>query len=469
LTFDDPLTIAFRKSGSTTFTGSISGTTLTTSGDNCTLTVAQIVSDQSDVVLDGTYVTAVNSCRGGVGNYTVSQSQSVASETMNVAAHQAHVYYPAHQNGSSMPFVSYVGIENLTLSRPPSGGIQLIFCAYCWTKNVEIVNWSGGGININYSVRDQIDTTLVNNCGNSVNNGAEYPIGLQDASTEVYIVNSITRLCGKGMVGKTGAGSVVAYNYMDDTMYDSNSGIGDYWLDMGVNGSHYAGTHHILFEGNWGDNLDNDDTHGNQVYLTYFRNWGTALRTPFTDPSIPATVDDATGTAYACGTSGASGCFADSPGLLRVAGPMMHDYWFAFVGNVFGTSGVTTAANGWGYNGNLSGNKFMWTLGWNSDASNPTKTDPNLTTSSSAFIFRHGNYDYVSAGIADWTSGYSQTLPSSFYLGAAPAFSRAGASCTYPWPWVTPNGSTPVQANSCGGSALPAKARWEAGTPFVQP
>jgi hypothetical protein len=148
---------------------------------------------------------------------------------------------------------------------------------------------------------------------------------------------------------------------------------------------------------------------------------------------------------------------------------MMHDYWFAFVGNVFGTSGVTTAANGWGYNGNLSGNKFMWTLGWNSDASNPTKTDPNLTTSSSAFIFRHGNYDYVSAGIADWTSGYSQTLPSSFYLGAAPAFSRAGASCTYPWPWVTPNGSTPVQANSCGGSALPAKARWEAGTPFVQP
>jgi hypothetical protein len=94
--------------------------------------------------------------------------------------------------------------------------------------------------------------TFVNQCGNSVNSGAEYPIGVDDAATEVYIVNSITIGCGKGMVGKTAHGSVVAYNYMDDTMYDSYSAIGDSWVDMGVNGSHYTGTHHMLFEGNWG-------------------------------------------------------------------------------------------------------------------------------------------------------------------------------------------------------------------------
>ncbi len=324
-------------------------------------------------------------------------------------------------------------------------------------------------MNFDYSVRSQMDTTFVNNCGNSVNNGGEYPIGISYASTEIYVVNSITRECGKGMVGRTGAGSVVAYNYVDDTMYDSNSGIGDYWVDMGVNGSHYAGTHHMLFEGNWGDNLDNDDTHGNAVYHTYFRNWGTALRTPFTDPSINKMVDDATGTAYACGTSGPSGCSLNGPGPLRAVGPMMHDYWFAYVGNVLGTAGTTTTANGWIYSGTFNNNHTIWLPGWNSDANNPTKSDPNLTASSGAFIFKHGNYDYVNGKVADWTSGYSQTLPNSFYLSGEPAFFGAGASCAYAWPWVTPTGSSQIQTNSCGGSGLPAKARFVAGTPFTQP
>ena len=120
-----------------------------------------------------------------------------------------------------MSLLQYAGVENLTIERPTNGGVNFLMCAYCWTKNVEVVGWAGGGVNFNYSVRDQMDTTFVNNCGNSVNNGAEYPIGINDAATEIYVVNSITRECGKGMVAKTAAGSVVAYNYMDATMYDS--------------------------------------------------------------------------------------------------------------------------------------------------------------------------------------------------------------------------------------------------------
>ena len=34
---------------------------------------------------------------------------------------------------------------------------------------------------------------------------------------------------------------------------------------------------------------------------------------------------------------------------------------------------------------------------------------------------------------------------------------------------VTPTESTPIQSNSCGGSGLPAQARYVAGTPFAQP
>ena len=39
-----------------------------------------------------------------------------------------------------------------------------------------------------------------------------------------------------------------------------------------------------------------------------------------------------------------------------------------------------------------------------------------LTGATGSYIFRHGDYDYVNGSIADWTSGYSQTLPNSFYL-----------------------------------------------------
>lgn len=473
LTFDDPVTVAFRKSGATTFTGSTSGTTLTTSGDNCTTTVGQIVGDATDTLLDGTYVTAVNSCSGGAGNYTISRSQTVSSETMYGGAHQAHVYFPTKQNGTAMAFISQAGVENLTISRPTSGGINFQFCAYCWAKNVEIVNWGGGAVNFSYTVRDQFDTSFANNCAYSVNNGGEYPLGIQDASTEIYIVNSITRLCGKGMVGKAAAAAVVAYNYVDDSFYDYWSAIGNYWEDMSVNGSHFAGTHHFLFEGNWGSNCDNDDTHGNAMYHVYFRNDCTALRTPFTDPSMVANgqsanaaVNDAAGTGWEV-TTGQPGS-ADTPGVLRAAGPMLHNYWLAYVGNVLGTSGTTTAGNGWTYSGDYSSSKHIWMPGWNSDSNNPTKSDPNINGVSATYLFKSGNFDFLNGSITDWASGYSQTLPNSLYLTSTPAFFSAG-SCTYPWPWITPTASPYVKTNSCSGSGLPAQARWNAGTPFVQP
>ena len=127
---------------------------------------------------------------------------------------------------------------------------------------------------------------------------------------------------------------------------------------MGVNASHYSGPHHVLFEGNWGDNLDNDDTHGNSMYITFFRNQGTGLRTPFTDPSLNKAVNDYEGIGYACG-DGAAGCSPNPPGPLRAAGPMAYNYWFGFVGNVLGTARETTSANGWTYQGDWSVQPYM--------------------------------------------------------------------------------------------------------------
>jgi hypothetical protein len=382
-------------------------------------------------------------------------------------SHNAQIYSGPYSNqsgaGSPISFLQNAGVENLSLLRAVNGGMDMEFCAYCWVKNVEVGDWYGGGISIEYSVRSEFNTDYVHHCWDSVNNGGEYPIALDSASTEILITNSITNFAGKGMVARAGgAGSVISYNYMDDTMYDAESGIGDYWVDMGVNASHYSGPHHVLFEGDWGDNLDNDHTHGNSMYITFFRNQGTGLRTPFSDPSLDKTVNDFTGIGYACG-DGPSTCSPNAPGPLRAAGPSAYNYWFAFVGNVLGLAGETTAANGWTYQGDWSASRIFM-LGWNDG---PGGEDPYLDGVSGSYIFRHGNYDYVNNAVT-WTSGYSQSLPNSLYLSAEPVFFGA----KYTWPWVTPTGASQVLSN-CGASGtmscLPAKARWDAGTPFTEP
>jgi hypothetical protein len=369
-----------------------------------------------------------------------------------VSGHQAAVYYPSHQlSSTSLPFLQQAGVENLTIERGTNGNIQMLFCAYCWVKNVESFGWFSGGVDMDYTVRSQIDTSYIHDCYDCENNGAEYAIALSTASTENLVTNSIITLSGKGMVGRTGAANVISYNYQDDTFYMANS-IGDYWVDNGINGSHYAATHHYLFEGNWADNCGDDFTHGNTVYHVYFRNSCTGLRTPFTDPSNGYAENDYTGHAWQTGGSNPT-----PPTPMRAVGIMAWDYWEAYVGNVLGVSGTTTTANQWAYSAqdwNAGQTGSIWLLGWNNWDN--TKYDPNLG-SSTPYVFRHGNYDYLNNAVS-WDAGTpDHTLPNSFYLTQAPAFFGG-----YPWPWVTPTGSSQLYT-------LPAKARHTAGAPFGHP
>jgi len=94
ITFDSPISTAYRRSGPITFTGAISGTTLTTTSDSCQLVVGQAVQEAAYTetqVANNTYVSVVNSCSGGAGNYTVTESQTVGSEAMQGAVHGALV------------------------------------------------------------------------------------------------------------------------------------------------------------------------------------------------------------------------------------------------------------------------------------------------------------------------------------------------------------------------------------------
>ena len=93
-------------------------------------------------------------------------------------------------------------------------------------------------------------------------------------------------------------------------------------------------------------------------------------------------------------------------------------------------------------------------MGWN-DLPNQVY-DP--TTISSADV--DGNYDYLTNQVHWASTDTAHTLPNSLFLAQEPMFFSAGSG--YTWPPVNPLGGT-TQFYT-----LPAYARYQAGTPFVQ-
>jgi len=182
----------------------------------------------------------------------------------------------------------------------------------------------------------------------------------------------------------------------------------------------------------------------NFIYHTFFRNYLRGVRAPF-DNQAGGRIDDATQS-------------RNRP--KRCAGLMAYSYWMSFVGNVLGAPGQMA---GWEYETTfVDGMPGIWMLGW--DGVKPYPTDAQV----SATILRHGNFDYVTNTVKWDPAITNHTLPNSLYLTQKPAFFNAGSG--YAWPWVVPTGS-PQILTGCGGkcSGLPAKARYDAGTPFTQP
>jgi hypothetical protein len=417
-----------------------------------------------------------------IGTNTLTFTEPLMLAFRQSGSHDARVYWPTI-SGTVTNFLDQAGLENLSITRPTqnNGGVTVEFCSHCWIKGVEVGGWVQGAVNINNSANDQLEGNYFHLGYNLINNGNEYPIGISERSTGNLVENNIDVYGGKGMVGRAASGNVIAYNYVDKTFYESvctsptACTIGDYFQEFAANGSHYVGSHHWLFEGNWTYNCDADQTHGSASYHFYFRNWCTGLRSNLTDYSVNLAVSDTSGIGYAP-TYPYPGVRSVSPGLLRTAGPMGWNYWFAFAGNVLGTAGQTTSGNGWAYQikaefGPGQSNNGIWASGW--AAGGDQNSDPSLDgVNGTQYIFKNGNFDYVSNAVIDNAAGYSQSFPNSFYLpssgATAPSFFTAG-TCTYPWPWVTANTSPYIHTNSCGGSGLPAKARYDAGTPFVPP
>ena len=332
--------------------------------------------------------------------------------------------------------VKNAGVENLTVVGGSDGAICFESAAYSWAKAVEVTVWEGEGVAVSNSFRIEVRDFYVHDAAWAQPGGAGYAISLSDGSAEALFENNIVMMANKVMVARSaGAGSVFGYNYVDNGYINTVAG----WIEAGLNASHMVGSHHVLFEGNYGFNWESDHTHGNAIYHTVFRNHLRCIRSPFTNPLSGKAVDDATQT---------------SNGPRRCAGATAYSYWMSFIGNVLGAPGQMR-----GFTYEVTGPMGMripaiWLLGW--DDISPQPYDP----ATAATTVRHGNFDFLTNTLRWDPNAGDHVLPPSLYLSKKPAFFNAGSG--YEWPWVDPVGTTKLYM-------LPAKARYDAGTPFAQP
>ena len=370
----------------------------------------------------------------------IKEIASVSGNTITFTSPLTKAYRASHYaevttyTGSNAP-VENAGLENLTVVGGGDGAIRFENTRYSWAKNIEITEWYGEGIAIEGGFRDELRDSYIHDASWAEPGGAGYAISLAFASSEILIENNISVKANKVMVARSsGAGSVVGYNYMDDGYIATDEA----WDEIGLNASHMAGSHMVLFEGNQSFNIDSDDTHGNSTYMVYFRNYTTTVRSTFQSDYSGDTINDVS-------------MVPGSNGPKRAAGAMGYSYWMTYLGNVLGQPGLTTAANGYvdAQGTTLPWVPCIWLLGWN--AAPPYTVDTQVTTTA----VRDGNWDSF-LGKQTWLTGSAATLPSSLYLTSTPAFFGSNT-----WPWVDPTtGNT---------YTLPAKARYAAGTPNVVP
>jgi len=342
----------------------------------------------------------------------------------------------------------WFGLERLSIAGPRGGAVVFGPGAFDWVREVELDGSADGGIGddhvrFEHQFRSEIRRVYAHHtAAGPWSGGANYGINLNAASSECLVVDSIVLAMNKLIqTNACGPGNVIAYNYADDT-----SANGGPWMDGAINGSHQSFSHHLLVEGNWAANIGCDTTHGTSGYMAFLRN-------------------------YAHGRSSNY----PNDGNLRAANADGWQREMAFLGNVL----MTAAGGSYEESGAASGptiwsiGQFVWGSGDDYDAltSRPPANamlyagtlwddrQATFTTRARDKLWRHGNWDSVHGGVFDWDAAYpDRAVAPSLFLGAAPAFFGGRT-----WPWIEPTGATAADRIR----TLPAKARYDAGTPFA--
>ena len=195
------------------------------------------------------------------------------------------------------------------------------------------------------------------------------------------------------------------------------------WVEVGINGSHMVGSHHMLFEGNESFNYDSDNTHGNAFAHTVFRNHLIGKRR-----SYPGMVNART----------------RRPDAWVVVARLHRQRHGRRGTDESGGSTKTAAMARTAVGRQMGRAAAIWKFGYDPDTLGTGRPIPR----SSARSLRDGNFDYLTNTVR-WDRA-AQALPNSLYLGEQACVLRRAN----PWPWVDPTGSVKVWK-------LPARVRFE--------
>ncbi len=370
------------------------------------------------------------------------QVTAVSGSTLTLAR---PLYYTLYTNPEYRIYTfptQKAGYENFKVSGANAdiGSNQIILfqgCLYCWVKGVEtyMTGSSSGSahVELDFSYGDEIRDSYFHD-GRSSASGANYGVFINFTNSDHKVENNIMRHNRHGIVYQGGgSGTAILYNYIDDLYTDDLTYLGS------ARTSHGGHPYMNLWEGNITSHVTADDFWGSSSHFVFFRNWIWGDETGTGVPSFP------------------------SDGFDAIDLYTMQTY-YSFVGNVLGHTGMHTTWSGAtlrGFNEYATpANPIVYSY------AGANGSIPSTDTTS----LNHGNWDYLTNGVAYWEGGTNHTLPSSLYYTSEPAY-MAG----YPWPLEGPEGNPTTNANAAencylkgpatGGSFTPATCYASGPTP----
>ncbi len=169
--------------------------------------------------------------------------------------------------------IECVRIERMDQTTAQTSNIAYSYTAQCWVSGVESSQCNFAHIEINNSTNLSITGSYFHDAFAYGGGGQGYGIACQTTSGECLIENNIFDHLRHSMLLQSGANdNVFGYNYSINPYWSEQSLPSNSAGDMVLHGNYpYAN----LFEGNIGQNIVIDDSHGeNGPYNTFFRNRG---------------------------------------------------------------------------------------------------------------------------------------------------------------------------------------------------
>jgi hypothetical protein len=328
------------------------------------------------------------------------------------------------------------GVEDLSVNSANNSGansIEIQNCQGCWVKGVTSQSSSEAHVQLLYANL----ATIRNSYFYLTQNTTTVSYGVECfACSDSLVENNIFQAVTTPMISNgTSTGNVWGYNFSINEFYTGSSN-----YSIPARGDHAAGSDTNLTEGNISDGITGDNIHGTGNLMTMFRNYFSVQ---------PECWDG--GSSYSAATYGSC-----TSGITVMQIYAFHRF-YTLIGNVLGTSGVTTTyCNGTtGCSGGYTANNTnVLGVGYGNTVSN----DPNTVST----VMLWGNADAVTGfgsprfncsevpqfpaqGTAT-SSIYgvqlpylnpcpsSDTLPASFYYSSTPSWWPSGK----PWPIIGP-------------------------------